>query len=155
MAEDTREQIETALLSASLTTRVENNFPIGGKISMLASDTTLFSLALDKLDDIAYGIAGYGIAGYVIADWKVHAANPHVANPHVALWVFATWVFQPACKIPAMRQRFNWFRLTQNMHMIRHNAKLIYPMILQFACIQNHFIQHLRLYHIIKNPFMI
>lgn len=56
MAEDTRAQIETALLSASLTASVENNFPIGGKISMLASDTTLFTLALDKLDDIAYGI---------------------------------------------------------------------------------------------------
>jgi hypothetical protein len=56
MEEDTREQIQTALLSASLTTRVENNFPIGGKISMLASDTTLFTLSLDQLDDIEYGI---------------------------------------------------------------------------------------------------
>jgi len=56
MDEDTRTQIREALLSASLTSTVENNFPLGGKISMLASDTTLFTLALDKLDDIAFGI---------------------------------------------------------------------------------------------------
>ena len=56
MAEDTREQIRTALLSASLTSRAQTNCPIGGKISMLAADTTLFTLALDYLDDIVAGI---------------------------------------------------------------------------------------------------
>ncbi|MFB0515521.1 MAG: hypothetical protein ACETWG_02820, partial [Candidatus Neomarinimicrobiota bacterium] len=56
MDEDTRTQIREALLAASLTSRVDNNFPIGGKISMLASDSTLFTLALDRLDDIAAGI---------------------------------------------------------------------------------------------------
>ena len=55
MAEDTRKQIQTALLSASLTSRAQTNCPIGGKISMLAADTTLFTLALDYLDDIAAG----------------------------------------------------------------------------------------------------
>ncbi|MEE9162675.1 MAG: hypothetical protein V3U35_06855, partial [Candidatus Neomarinimicrobiota bacterium] len=56
MDEDTREQILTALLSATLTSQVESHIPIGGKISMLASDSTLFTLALDELDDIASGI---------------------------------------------------------------------------------------------------
>jgi len=55
MDEETHEQIQTALLSASLTSTVQTKFPIGGKISMLASDTTLFTLALDYLDDIAAG----------------------------------------------------------------------------------------------------
>lgn len=53
---DTRQQIQTALLSASLTSSVRTKFPLGGKLSMLASDTTLFTLALDYLDDIAAGI---------------------------------------------------------------------------------------------------
>ncbi|MCH7497072.1 MAG: hypothetical protein IH971_04375 [Candidatus Marinimicrobia bacterium] len=53
MDEATREQIKTALISATLTSRVTTNFPLGGKISMLASDSTLFPLALDFLDDLA------------------------------------------------------------------------------------------------------
>ncbi|MBA7618353.1 MAG: hypothetical protein GH143_04410 [Calditrichaeota bacterium] len=57
MDEDTREQIQTALLSASLTSRAQTNFPIGGKISMLASNDTLFTLALDYLDDIDAGFS--------------------------------------------------------------------------------------------------
>jgi len=55
MDEETREQIQTALLSASLTSTVQTDFPIGGKISMLASNDTMFTLALDYLDDIAAG----------------------------------------------------------------------------------------------------
>ncbi len=57
MDEDTREQIQTALLSASLSSTVQTKFPIGGKISMLASNDTLFTLALDYLDDIAAGFS--------------------------------------------------------------------------------------------------
>ena len=56
MDESTRELIQTALLSATLTSQVKSHIPIGGKISMLASDSTLFPLALDFLDDIAAGI---------------------------------------------------------------------------------------------------
>jgi hypothetical protein len=56
MAEDARQQIQTALLSASLTSSAQTNFPIGGKISLLASDSNLFTLALDYLDDLAAGI---------------------------------------------------------------------------------------------------
>ncbi|UCD39139.1 MAG: hypothetical protein JSW54_06570 [Fidelibacterota bacterium] len=56
MDESAREQIRTALLSASLTSSVQTKFPIAGKISMLASDDTMFTLALDYLDDIDAGI---------------------------------------------------------------------------------------------------
>ncbi len=56
MDPDTRETVRTALLGASLTVSTLMDIPIGGSIAMLVSDTTLFSLALDKLDDIAAGI---------------------------------------------------------------------------------------------------
>ena len=56
MDEGTRTQIKTALISASLTSRVIMNFPLGGNISLLISDTTLFTLALDKLDSVDAGI---------------------------------------------------------------------------------------------------
>ncbi len=56
MDEGTRTQIKTALISASLTSQVSTQFPIGGNISLLISDTTLFSLALDKLDSVDAGI---------------------------------------------------------------------------------------------------
>jgi hypothetical protein len=56
MEADAREQIQTALLSASLTSSAKTNFPIGGKISLLASDSNLFTPALDYLDDLAAGI---------------------------------------------------------------------------------------------------
>ena len=56
MDPDTRETVQNALLGASLTVSTLMDIPIGGSIAMLVSDTTLFSLALDKLDDIAAGI---------------------------------------------------------------------------------------------------
>jgi len=55
LAPATRENIKTALLSASLTSRVVTNFPFGGNISMLVSDSNLFTLSFDKLDAIAAG----------------------------------------------------------------------------------------------------
>ncbi|MEE9466663.1 MAG: hypothetical protein V3W14_13930, partial [Candidatus Neomarinimicrobiota bacterium] len=57
MDSSTREQIQTALLSASLTSQVTSDFPIGGNINMLISDSTLFPLAYDELDKLAAGIA--------------------------------------------------------------------------------------------------
>lgn len=74
MDETTRQQIQTALLSASLTSQARTNFPFGGKISMLASDTTLFTLALDYLDDIA---AGYPTAART-GDTTVYATIEEV-----------------------------------------------------------------------------
>ncbi|UCH62995.1 MAG: hypothetical protein JSU77_00630 [Fidelibacterota bacterium] len=74
MAEDTREQIQNVLLSASLTSSAETNFPFGGKISMLASDTTLFTLALDYLDDIAAGIPTAARTG----DTTIYSTVPDV-----------------------------------------------------------------------------
>ncbi len=56
MDSSTREQIQTALLSASLTSRVTSNFPIAGNIDMLVSDSTLFPLAFDELDQLTAGI---------------------------------------------------------------------------------------------------
>ncbi|MCH8327074.1 MAG: hypothetical protein IID15_00935 [Candidatus Marinimicrobia bacterium] len=56
MDADTRENVQTALLSSSLTLSTLMDMPIGGSISMLISDSTIFSLALDSLDDIAAGI---------------------------------------------------------------------------------------------------
>ncbi|MCH7575052.1 MAG: hypothetical protein IIA59_08005 [Candidatus Marinimicrobia bacterium] len=56
MDADTRKNVQTALLSASLTISTLMDLPIGGSISMLISDSTIFSLALDSLDDIAAGI---------------------------------------------------------------------------------------------------
>ena len=56
MDADTRKNVQTALLSASLTVSTLMDLPIGGSISMLISDSTIFSLALDSLDDIAAGI---------------------------------------------------------------------------------------------------
>ena len=56
MDSSTRVQIQTALLSASLTTKVTSDFPIGGNINMLISDSTLFPLAYDELDKLAAGI---------------------------------------------------------------------------------------------------
>lgn len=55
LAPATRENIKTALLSASLTSRVVTNFPFGGNISMLVSDSNLFTISFDKLDAIAAG----------------------------------------------------------------------------------------------------
>ncbi len=56
MDSSTREQIQTALLSASLTSIVTSNFPIAGNIDMLVSDSTLFPLAFDELDQLTAGI---------------------------------------------------------------------------------------------------
>ncbi len=56
MDSSTREQIQSALLSASLTSIVTSNFPIAGNIDMLVSDSTLFPLAFDELDQLTAGI---------------------------------------------------------------------------------------------------
>ncbi|MFC1481511.1 hypothetical protein ACFL6E_04605 [Candidatus Neomarinimicrobiota bacterium] len=52
----TSSQIKTALLSATITSRITTDFPIGGNVSMLVSDSTLFSLSFDRLDRLAAGI---------------------------------------------------------------------------------------------------
>ena len=56
MDSSVREQIRTALLSASLTSIVTSYFPIAGNIDMLVSDSTLFPLAFDELDQLTAGI---------------------------------------------------------------------------------------------------
>jgi hypothetical protein len=53
----TRDQIETALLSATINSKITTNFPLGGNVAMLVSDSTLFSLSFDRLDRLAAGIA--------------------------------------------------------------------------------------------------
>ncbi|MCK4578304.1 MAG: hypothetical protein KAU50_05910, partial [Candidatus Marinimicrobia bacterium] len=50
MDSSTRGQIEMALLSSSLTSQITTNFPIGGSVSMLISDSTLFPIFFDQLD---------------------------------------------------------------------------------------------------------
>ncbi len=89
MAEDTRKQIQTALLSASLESTVETNCPIGGKISILAADTTLFTLALDYLDDIAAGIpvkARTGDATFYASLDSVLAADSIFSIKHIVFY---------------------------------------------------------------------
>ena len=51
----TRGQIKTALLSATITSQITTDFPLGGNVAILVSDSTLFSLSFDRLDRLAAG----------------------------------------------------------------------------------------------------